>query len=162
MFLLPSGIAALYIEMWPEENESTSWSVSCLQKLNKKFESYPKDIAVLLNTIRDLIYKIAKENEITEIEEALKWGQPSYSSKVGSSVRLGWTQKRPDFYAVYFNCNTRLVETFKEVYVKTFTYEGNRAIVFQKDQTLPLKELSHCLAMALCYKKLKHLDLLGA
>ena len=43
-----------------------------------------------------------------------------------------------------------------------FTYEGNRAIVFKTSQNLPLKELAHCISMSLRYKKIKHLDLLGA
>lgn len=130
--------------------------------VKQKFESYPKNIAVLLNNIRDLIYSVAKQDGICDITEILKWGEPSYISKIGSTIRFDWKAKYPHQYCIYFNCKTSLVETFKEIYGDIFTYEGNRAIIFQIDQTLPIKELAHCISMSLRYKKIKHLDLLGA
>lgn len=130
--------------------------------VKQKFETYPINIAGLLNNIRDLIYSVAKQDDISDITETLKWGEPSYISNIGSTIRFDWKAKYPGQYCVYFNCKTSLVETFKEVYGDIFTYEGNRAIIFQIDQTLPLKELAHCISMSLRYKKIKHLDLLGA
>jgi len=130
--------------------------------VKQKFETYPENISVLLNNVRDLIYSVAKQDDISDITETLKWGEPSYISKIGSTIRFDWKAKYPDQYCIYFNCKTLLVETFKEIYGDTFTYEGNRAIIFKVDQILPSKELAHCISMALRYKKLKHLDLLGA
>ena len=130
--------------------------------VKQKFETYPENIAVLLNNIRNLIYSVAKQDGISDITETLKWGEPSYISKNGSTVRFDWKAKYPDQYCIYFNCKTSLVETFKEVYGDIFVYEGNRAIIFQTNQSLPLKELAHCISMSLRYKKIKHLDLLGA
>jgi hypothetical protein len=130
--------------------------------VKQKFTSYPEDVAVLLNVIRDLILDTAKECGISDITETLKWGEPSYVSKIGSTIRIDWKSKYPDQYCIYFNCKTTLVETFKEIYGDTFTYEGNRAIVFQKKQVVPYKELIHCISMSLRYKKIKHLNLLGA
>jgi hypothetical protein len=130
--------------------------------VKQKFETYPENIVVLLNTIRDLIYSVAKQDEIIELTETLKWGEPSYISKIGSTLRFDWKDKYPDQYCIYFNCKTSLIETFKEVYGDTFTYEGNRAIIFKCNQDIPIIELSHCISMALRYKKIKHLDLLGA
>jgi len=130
--------------------------------VKQKFETYPENISVLLNNVRDLIYSVAKQDDISDITETLKWGEPSYISKIGSTIRFDWKAKYPDQYCIYFNCKTLLVETFKEIYGDTFTYEGNRAIIFKVDQRLPSKELAHCISMALRYKKLKHLDLLGA
>lgn len=130
--------------------------------VKQKFETYPENIAVLLNNIRNLIYSVAKQDGILDITETLKWGEPSYISKNGSTIRFDWKAKYPDQYCIYFNCRTSLVETFKEVYGDIFMYEGNRAITFQTNQSLPLKELTHCISMSLRYKKIKHLDLLGA
>lgn len=130
--------------------------------IKHKFETYPEDIAVLLHRIRDLIFSVAKQDGISEITETLKWGEPSYTSNIGSAIRFDWKAKSPQQYCIYFNCQTSLIETFKEVYGDVFEYEGNRAIVFKTDQALPVKELSHCLSMALRYKKIKHLELLGA
>ena len=130
--------------------------------VKQKFTTYPEDVAVLLNVIRDLILDTAKEYGISDITETLKWGEPSYVSKVGSTIRIDWKSKYPEQYCIYFNCKTTLIETFKEIYGDTFTYEGNRAIVFQTKQVVPYKELAHCISMSLRYKKIKHLNLLGA
>jgi hypothetical protein len=54
------------------------------------------------------------------------------------------------------------VATFKEIYGDIFKYEGNRALIFKLNETLPTTALTHCISMALRYKKLKHLALLGA
>ncbi len=130
--------------------------------VKQKFEAYPDHISILLSKIRDLIFIVAKQDGISDLTETLKWGEPSYVSKIGSAIRFDWKDKYPDQYCIYFNCKTSLVETFKEVYGDIFTYEGNRAIVFQIDQNLPLKELAHCISMSLRYKEIKHLNLLGA
>jgi hypothetical protein len=127
-----------------------------------KFETYPENISILLNNLRDLIFSVAEQNGISDITETLKWGEPSYTSKIGSTIRFDWKVKYPDQYCMYFNCKTSLIETFKEVYGDTFSYEGNRAVIFNTGQILPLIELSHCISMSLRYKKIKHLDLLGA
>ncbi|MFT6925203.1 MAG: hypothetical protein ACJAZP_000783 [Psychromonas sp.] len=130
--------------------------------VQQKFSTYPADVAVLLGTVRDLIFNVAKQEGIFDITETLKWGEPSYVSKIGSTIRIDWKDKYPDQYCIYFNCKTSLIETFKEVYGDTFAYEGNRAIVFKINQVVPYKELAHCISMSLRYKKIKHLDLLGA
>ncbi len=130
--------------------------------VKQKFETYPDHISILLGKIRDLILIVAKQDGISDLTETVKWGEPSYVSKIGSAIRFDWKAKHPDQYCVYFNCKTSLVETFKEVYGDIFTYEGNRAIVFKIDQAIPLKELAHCLSLSLRYKKIKHVNLLGA
>lgn len=129
--------------------------------VKKKFESYPDDIAILLANIRALIFCVAQQDGISEITETLKWGEPSYVSKIGSTIRVDWKVKYPEQYCIYFNCKTSLVETFKEVYGDIFNYDGNRAIILNVNQEIP-KELAHCISMSLRYKKIKHLDLLGA
>jgi len=129
--------------------------------VQQKFTTYPEDIAVLLTIIRDLILNVAKQDGISDISETLKWGEPSYVSKAGSTIRIDWKAKYPEQYCVYFNCKTSLVETFKEIYGDIFIYEGNRAIVFKTNQIVPYKELAHCISMSLRYKKIKHLVLLG-
>jgi hypothetical protein len=130
--------------------------------VKKKFESYPTHINILLHQIRELIFSVAKHDGIINIEETLKWGQPSYVSTIGSTIRFDWKPKYPEQYCLYFNCKTSLVETFKEIYGDTFQFEGNRAIILNVEKMLPLKELSHCISMSLRYKKIKHLTLLGA
>jgi len=131
-------------------------------KVKTKFESYPKNIKQKMNALRDLILETATEiDNINEIEETLKWGEPSYIAKKGSTIRMDWKTKAPDQYAMYFNCNTSLVETFKTVYGDLFKYEKNRAILFDLNEKIPKKELKECIEMALQYHALKHLPFLG-
>jgi hypothetical protein len=88
----------------------------------------------------------------------LKWGQPSYltvESKSGSTVRIDQVKSSPSQYAVYFHCQTDLVETFREIYPK-LSYSGNRAILLDAAEKLPEAELRHCVALALTYHLRKH------
>lgn len=130
--------------------------------VKEKFTSYPSEVAIQLHKIRDLIFIVAEQEGITDITETLKWGEPSYVSDIGSTVRFDWKAKYPSQYCIYFNCKTKLIETFKEIYGDVFNYQGNRALVFSLEQTLPIQALSHCILLSLRYKKIKHLALLGA
>ena len=126
-------------------------------------ESYPDDVRRKLLHLRQLILEAALEDPQTgSLEETLKWGEPSYLAKGGSTVRIGWKESRPERCAVYFNCNTKLVDTFRELYSDLLNFEGNRAIVFDQTDTVPEDALKHCIALSLRYHKLKHLPLLGA
>ncbi len=127
-----------------------------------KFQSYPKSIRSKLENLRALIMEVANENQaITEIEETLKWGEPSYLVKKGSTVRIDWKERSPHQYAIYFKCTSKLVESFRKIYGDTFTYEKNRAILFNLDDEIPEKELKSCIGMALQYHSLKDKPLLG-
>ncbi len=103
--------------------------------------------------LRELIFETAVETEgVGELEETLKWGQPSYltKSKSGSTVRIDAT-KTPGGYAMYFHCQTNLVETFREMFPKQFKFEGKRAILFNEADEIPVNELRHCIRLALTY-----------
>ena len=126
------------------------------------FDSYPEDIRKRMICLRRLVLDAASETEgVNGLEETLKWGEPSYLTKGGSTVRIDWKVRAPDQYAVYFNCNTPLIETFKEIYGDTFTFEGKRAIVFGETDRLPVDQLKHCVSTALTYHRVKHLPFLG-
>jgi hypothetical protein len=130
-------------------------------KVESVFQNYPLQARQRLLQIRADILSTAIEYNIEDVEETLKWGEPSYLVKKGSTVRIGWNLKKPEHYGIYFNCQTRLIETIREVYGDLFQYEGNRAIVFNVDDSIPTQELRHCLSLALRYHRLKHLPLLG-
>lgn len=130
--------------------------------IKTKFESYPKDARRQLLCVRELIFKVAQENNLGEVEESLKWGEASYLVKGGSTIRIDWKPKDPGVIKVYFHCQTRLIETFKEIYTNEFVYEGKRAIVIPLDIRLETVPLDHCIGLALQYHSLKHLPTLGA
>ncbi|RCW77007.1 DUF1801 domain-containing protein [Saliterribacillus persicus] len=138
--------------MYPIENS----------KVEAIFKQYPANIQKKLLFLRQLILETAVEVEnIEKVEETLKWGEPSYITKKGSTIRIGWKQSSPEQYAMYFNCNTNLVETFKEIFGDLFNYEGNRAIVFLENEEIPVDELKQCIVLAGTYHTRKHLPMLG-
>lgn len=127
-----------------------------------KFKTYPPKVRKKLEVLRKLVLDTAKEiDDVNEIEETLKWGEPSYLVKKGSTLRIDWKEKTPDQYAMYFKCTSKLVETFKIVYGDTFNYEKTRAIIFKINDKVPTKELKKCIGAALQYHTLKNTPNLG-
>jgi len=86
------------------------------------------------------------------LEETLKWGQPSYLTPQtnSSTIRIDSVKPEAGQYAVYFHCQTNLVETFRELYPE-LRFSGNRAILLDAKDKLPEAELRHCVALALTY-----------
>ncbi|NRA42454.1 MAG: DUF1801 domain-containing protein [Pseudomonadales bacterium] len=132
------------------------------KEIQNKFASYPYDAREKLEDIRKLIFNIAAEENLGDITEQLKWGEPSYSSKIGSPIRIDWKPKHPDKVSVFVNYKTLLIETYKEIYGSSLQYVGNREIAIPLSKPIPLAELKGCISMALQYHKLKKLPLLGA
>ncbi|MFK7859931.1 MAG: DUF1801 domain-containing protein [Granulosicoccus sp.] len=120
------------------------------------FSSYEEPYRAHLVGIREIILDTAEALELPDgIEEALKWGEPSYlprKPRVGSTVRIGKFDE--DSVALYFNCQTMLVESFRSLYGDDLVYSKNRAVLFRLGEPLPEKVITVCTRMALRY----HLD----
>jgi hypothetical protein len=118
------------------------------------FGAYPSPVRSKLLALRRLIFDTADTTEgVGALEETLKWGQPSYlttESKSGSTIRIDQVKAEAGRYAVYFHCQTDLVETFRELYPE-LSYSGNRSILLDAADKLPEKALRHCIALALTY-----------
>lgn len=119
------------------------------------FKEYPPDFRKKLMTIRSLILKVAKKSkQIGELEETVKWGEPSYLPKTkntGTTVRIHWLESKPEQFGIYVNCQTTLIDDFKRKFPGVFKYEGTRAIIFREKDPLPIDELTECIEMALTY-----------
>jgi hypothetical protein len=122
--------------------------------VDRVFDAYPGPVKAKLLALRRLILDTAKATEgVGALQEALKWGQPSYltsESKSGSTVRIDQVKAESGQVAVYFHCQTNLVETFRELYPE-LRYSGNRAILLDAGDRFPEAELRHCVALALTY-----------
>lgn len=105
--------------------------------------------------LRKIIFATATGIEaVGPVTETLKWGEPAYltlQSKSGSTIRLGWKASQPQRYAMYFNCKTTLVDTFRTLFPNDFEFEGNRALMFNADAVLPGDAIKFCVAAALTY-----------
>ncbi|MBI3546841.1 MAG: DUF1801 domain-containing protein [Gammaproteobacteria bacterium] len=121
------------------------------------FKNYPPTVRTKLMCLRQLIFDTAAATaEVGELEETLKWGQPSYlttQSKSGSLIRIDQIKTGDGDYALYFHCQTTLVDTFKEMYREKFKFAGNRSILFNVGDKIPLKELRQCISLALTYHR---------
>lgn len=114
----------------------------------------PKPRARLLE-LRALIFDTAaKTPRVGPIEEALRWGEPSYltsQSKSGTTIRIHWKPKRPDHGAFYVHCQTHLVDEYRLRHAQSFEFEGDRAVLFALDRPLPQRALRDCIRLALTY-----------
>ena len=126
------------------------------------FNLYPQRIKSKLLFLRQLIYETAASIEaVGEIEETLKWGEPSYltpKSKSGSTIRIAWKESHNDQYSIFFKCTANLVPAFKEKFPQKFSFGGNRSIDFKLDDDIPVNELKQCIALALTYHLNKKLE----
>ena len=122
-----------------------------------KFEKYPIAVRAKLMQLRQLIFDTAEElDQVGPITEVLKWGEPAYRTSQtgsGSTIRIDWKARSPDQYAMYFNCKTTLVDTFRTIFPKDFMFEGNRALVLNLSKSIPEDAVRHCIGAALTYHR---------
>lgn len=120
------------------------------------FAAYPGPVGQALLALRALILDTAADlSEVGEIEEALRWGQPSYltsQSKSGSMIRIDRVKGSEDRYALYVHCQTSLIDAFRQHYPNELAYAGNRALLFDVNVPLPVEALRHCIQLALTYR----------
>jgi hypothetical protein len=118
------------------------------------FDTYPGPVRTKLLALRRLILDTAKATSgVGALQETLKWGQPSYltpATNSGSTIRIDQVKPTPGQYALYFHCQTNLVETFRELYPE-LRYSGNRSILLDVKEKLPETAVRHCVALALTY-----------
>ena len=118
------------------------------------FEAYPPAVRAKLMALRELVFDTADRTAgVGPLSETLKWGQPSYLTEEtgsGSTVRIDRLDD-DEGYAVYFHCQSGLVDRFRAIYPDTFRYEGKRAIRFAARDRLPIRALRHCIALALTH-----------
>ena len=123
-------------------------------KVAAAFSSYPKQVRTRLLALRRLILETASATDgVGPLEETLKWGQVSYltrESKSGSTIRIDQVKSESGRYALYFHCQTDLVETFRRHYPE-LAYGGNRCILLDASKEMPKHVLRHCVALALTY-----------
>ena len=124
-----------------------------------KFKAYPPKIRRQLMAIRRMIFDTAAATEgVGKLEETLKWGEPAYitaETGSGSTVRIDWKKAKPTQVAMFFNCRTTLIKSFRARFPRELRYEGNRAIVFDEDEDIPVQALEFCIAASLTYHRRK-------
>jgi len=75
------------------------------------------------------------------LKRALKWNEASFITQYESPLRIDWKKSKPYQYSMYFNCKTKLVETFRELFSDRLSFEGNREIVFKEHEVVDVEAL---------------------
>lgn len=123
--------------------------------IERALNDYPDNARRVLLHIREIILKTAAKNPaIGPLSEALKWGEPSFlttKSKSGSTIRMAWKPTFADHVGLYFNCQTTLVETMRDIYPDSFLYQKNRAALVNISAPLPTDPIAHICEMAMTY-----------
>jgi len=108
-----------------------------------------------LGEIRKLILATAQDlKDVGKVTEALRWGQFSFltlETGSGSTIRIDGRRSDTETVAIYFNCQSGLIENFKELYSDQMKFEGQRAILFDVGAKLPEAALRHCISLALTH-----------
>jgi Domain of unknown function (DU1801) len=108
-----------------------------------------------LTELRALILETAKATPgVGAIEEGLRWGQHSFlttETGSGSTIRIDTLRSDVQKCAIYFHCQSGLVDMFRNIYLTKLSFDGNRAIVFKAGKNLPKQALSHCIGLALTH-----------
>ena len=130
------------------------------------FNAWPDPARDRALGLRGQIFAIADDIRKTHnlkkpLEETLKWGEPAYILSTGSTLRMGHKAARPDTLSLYFNCNTRLVETFRELHGERLDLVGSRELSLPIAGDWPDDIVADCIRKTLAYHTLKKLDLLG-
>ena len=120
----------------------------------KRFAAYSDGMRDRLLALRALILETAADTDgVGSIEETLKWNEPAYIAKTGTTIRINTHKQSETQYALYVHCQTDLLDRYRTLYSDTLHFEGNRAILFTDGEALPIDAVRHCIAMALLYHK---------
>ena len=62
-------------------------------RVNTLFENYPEAVRGKMQYLRKLVLETAEEmTDLAVLEETLKWGEPSFITKNGSTLRMDYLE----------------------------------------------------------------------
>ncbi|MCP9237338.1 DUF1801 domain-containing protein [Lewinella sp. JB7] len=148
--------------MQHEQSRTRKLTVRSSPAVAVVFDDYPDSVRRRMRSLWELVIETARKVKgLNMLEETLKWGEPSYLTRRGSTLRMDWKAQTPRHYALYFRFTSRLVVTFRAVFGDTLSFGGNRSSIFRLEESLPKEELRHCIRAALTYQEIKKLPILG-
>ena len=123
-------------------------------EIGQVFDKYPPKTKQILLTIRQWIFEVAESSDkIGQIEERLKWGEPSYVShtpKSGTTLRLSKLKSSESAYGLFVHCQTSLIEEFRVAY-PDLKYDKNRGVLFDSHQPIQRDAIKQFIYLALTY-----------
>lgn len=126
--------------------------VSLSLTMQQKFDNFAPLTKKVLLEVREWIFETAENSEkIGQIQECLKWGEPSYlthSPQSGTTLRL--SERNPAKYGLFVHCQTSLIEDFRVAYPE-LEYDKNRGILFDSRAPLQADVIKQFIYLALTY-----------
>lgn len=124
------------------------------ERVTTAMSGWPGPAQTKFSDLRQIAFQTAARlPETGGLTETLKWGEPSYApikARTGTAIRLAWKSKSPTAISLFVNCQTSLIETWREQF-PALTYIGNREIRLSLDTPIP-GEITSCIAHALTYR----------
>ncbi|MEM9438447.1 MAG: DUF1801 domain-containing protein [Pseudomonadota bacterium] len=120
------------------------------------FQAMPAKSRELLLRVRSLIAAEAEAEDVGDVSECLKWGQPSYVTarpKTGTTLRLACTAKGEP--ALFTHCQSGVMEAFRQFTPASIRIDGNRAAVLSLGEPLPKAAVAQLVRLALTYHSAK-------
>lgn len=78
--------------------------------------------------LRALIFEVASTlDDVESVEEVLRWGQPSYISPIGSTLRIGKTKSGQ--MALFAHCQSDIIARHAHLFANKDQVQGNRAVL---------------------------------
>ena len=115
---------------------------------------WPGPAQARFTELRQTVFEtVSRLSETGGLTETLKWGEPSYAPvkpRTGTAIRITWKSKSPDSISLFVNCQTSLIETWRDQF-PGLTYVGNREIRLSLDDATP-GEITSCMRDALTYR----------
>lgn len=74
------------------------------KEVKKIFDKYFENVRIKFFEIWELVFEIVFELVLGEVDEIIKWGEFSYSVKIGSFIWIDWKLKLFNNYYLFFNC----------------------------------------------------------
>ncbi|MDF1668488.1 MAG: DUF1801 domain-containing protein [Roseovarius sp.] len=100
--------------------------------------------------LRRLILQTAKATpEVGPVEETLRWGQPAYLTRKGSTLRIG--PHRDASFALFAHCQSTIIASYAQAFPSWDQIDGNRAVLFDSPNQIEPQRLSHLIRHALSY-----------
>ncbi|MBU3004527.1 DUF1801 domain-containing protein [Paraglaciecola arctica] len=128
-------------------------------EITQVFDQYQTQTQHVLLTIRQWIFEVAANTEqIGQVEECLKWGEPSYvthTPKSGTTLRLSQLKANPYEFGLFVHCQTSIIEEFRLVY-PDLRYDKNRGVLFDSREPIQTQVIKQFIYLAMSYHSRKN------
>ena len=115
--------------------------------------NWPKDAQRRFQQLCAVVHEVAAgDPRVAPLTETLKWGEPSFLTKTGTTLRIAWKAKTPDEIGLFVIFRTDLLDQTRSLYPDAFRYEGTRALFLSLAAPIPEQAVAHLASRTQTYK----------